>query len=128
MKFISINKLKRIKLFNIRADKIKKIPWILGLRAFWIILLLVSIELAIGEFLFYKYAILVKINEPEIIDYNLKFKSAVYQKVLNAWQKKNQEFEGYQTEQYTNPFITTKTKETGNSAVPKQPQGPVIKQ
>jgi len=127
MKFTLINKLRRLRLFNIRTDKIKKIPWILGLHAFWIILFFVFIELIIGGFLFYKYAILVKKDEQKIADYNLKFKKIIYQKVLEEWQKKSQEFEGYQTEQYLNPFITIKTKETVNPIIPKA-QNPVIKQ
>lgn len=123
------NKLKGLKLFHvkIRIDKIKKIPWILGLHAFWIILFLVFIELVIGGFLFYKYAVLPNKDEMKIADYNLKFKNVIYEKVLEEWEKRRLEFEGYQTEQYSNPFIITKIKETSGSTTLK-PQNPVIKQ
>ncbi len=128
MKLIPINKLKQLKLFSIRLDKLRKIPWILGLSAFWIILLAVFVELIIGGLLFYKYAILVINDEQKTIDYNLKFKTGIYQKVLEEWQKRDQEFMQYQTEQYINPFIiTNKTKEAGSLPDLKS-QGPVIKQ
>lgn len=100
----------KFKILNIKSDKIKKIPWFLGQNAFWIIILLILIESAAGEALFYKYALSIEKNEPKIINYNIKFKNNVYQKVLEEWQKKSQKFEQYQVEQYSNPFIAKKLK------------------
>lgn len=131
MKFI----FSKIKTFHIKTDKIKKMPWVLGLNAFWIIIFLIFIEIAVGEFLFYKYVFLVETNESKVVDYNLKFKNNIYQKVLEKWEEKNQRFEDYQIEQYSNPFIVTNTtevnistKENDNLDNPKSTNGPVIKQ
>lgn len=130
MKFI----FSKIKIFNIKTDEIKKIPWVLGLNAFWIIIFLVFIEIAVGEFLFYKYVFLVEKDELKTVDYNLKFKNNIYQSVLEKWQEKDQKFEDYKIEQYSNPFIVTKTKEvydltieSDNLTNPKPTSGPVIR-
>lgn len=122
MKFI----FDKFKIFNIKPGKIKKIPWFLGLNAFWIILFLIFIELVAGAFLFYKYAFLAVRYEPKIIDSDFKFKSNIYQSVLKEWQEKNQKFEEEKTEQYSNPFIATKIKEASNSINSKL-DNPVIK-
>jgi len=130
MKFI----FSKIKIFRIKTDKIKNAPWVLGLNAFWIIIFLIFVEIAVGEFLFYKYVFLVGNNELKTIDYNLKFKNNIYQRVLEKWQEKNQTFEDYQIEQYSNPFIATKTKEvydltkeSDNSIDLELTNGPVIR-
>lgn len=102
------NKLKKLIL---KTDRIKKFPWFLGKNAFWIIILLVFIESSAGELLFYKYAISVERNEPKIIDYNIKFRKNIYQKVLEKWQEKAEKFEEYQIEQYSDFFVATKAKE-----------------
>lgn len=103
----AFNKFKKI--FNI--IKFKKVPWILGLHAFWIILILIFVDFSIGGYLFYKYIFLVEKEEIKIIT-SLKFKKTIYEKILKEWETKNQRFEEYQTEQYLNPFIVIKTKET----------------
>lgn len=91
---------------GIETEKIKKIPWILGFYAFPIILILILLDLILGEFLLYKYAILVKKEEPKIIGSTLKFEYNAYQKILEEWQTREQKFEESPTEKYSNPFAT----------------------
>ncbi|MDP2741278.1 MAG: hypothetical protein Q8O66_01140, partial [bacterium] len=88
----------------------------------------------VGEYLFYKYVFLVEKDELKTVDYNLKFKNNIYQSVLEKWQEKGQKFEDYKIEQYSNPFIVTKTKEvydltkeSDNLTNPKPTNGPVIR-
>src|SRR3989344_1568000 len=86
------------------VGKIKKIPWILGSRAFLIILLLILLDLILGEFLLYKYAILVKKEEPEITGNIVKFEYGAYLKVLEKWQAKEQQFTESVEKSYNSPF------------------------
>lgn len=100
---------------GVEMEKIKKIPWILGSYAFSIILILVLLDLILGEFLLYKYALSIKTEEPKIVENTLKFEYNGYQKVLEEWQIREQEFEEFTAEKYSNPFITDIT-ESKNSA------------
>lgn len=93
------------KIFNIiRIEKIKKIPWVLGSHAFSIILILILLDLILGEFLLYKYALLVKKEEPKIIENIIKFEYSDYQKFLEEWQTREQKFKDSAVEKYSNPF------------------------
>ena len=62
-----------------------------------------------GEFLFYKYVILIKIDEPKIAENALKFEYGSYQKVLKKWEEKEQKFKEFTTEKYHSPFIDKST-------------------
>ncbi|MBI2054266.1 MAG: hypothetical protein HYT36_02950 [Candidatus Staskawiczbacteria bacterium] len=101
----------KIKIENYKLARIKKIPWIFGLRAFWIILLLVFASSMFGLFLFYKYAVLVEREEITIAGGSLKFKNNIYQKVLEQWQLKEDKFMELKTEEYQNPFFLKKSDE-----------------
>lgn len=93
------------KIFNIiQIEKIKKVPWILGSHAFSIILILVLLDLILGEFLLYKYALLVKKEEPKITENIIKFEYSDYQKILEEWQAREQKFKEFSVEKYSNPF------------------------
>ena len=96
------NKLNRA---GIEMGKIKKIPWILGSYAFSIILILILLDLILGEFLLYKYVILVEIEKPKIVGNTLKFEYSAYQKVLEEWQTREQKFKESTAEKYSSPFI-----------------------
>ena len=96
----------KINIPDIDMDKIKKIPWILGSYAFSIILILILLDLILGEFLLYKYAILVKNEEPKVVGNTLRFEYNAYQKVLEEWQTREQKFEESTVEKYSNPFAS----------------------
>lgn len=66
--------------------KIKKIPWILGKNAFLYILIFILIDILIGEFLFYKYVLLIETEESKIISIFDKFHENIYQSILEEWQ------------------------------------------
>ena len=91
---------------DIEMEKIKKIPWILGSYAFSIILILILLNLILGEFLLYKYVISIKIDEPKIVENALKFKYGAYQKVLKKWGEKEEKFKEFTAKKYFSPFIT----------------------
>ena len=82
----------KLNISDIEIGKIKKIPEILGFYAFPIILILILLNLILGEFLLYKYAILVKIEEPKIVENTIKFEYSAYQKVLEEWRAREQKF------------------------------------
>mgnify|MGYP001577205517 CR=1 FL=1 len=96
----------KLNISDIGMGKIKKIPWILGSNAFSIILIFILLDLILGEFLLYKYVIIVKREGPEIVQSTLKFEYNIYQKVLEEWQTRERKFEDFTVKIYSNPFIT----------------------
>lgn len=130
-----LNKLK-LKIPAIKLAGIKKIPWILGISAFWIILFFVFIGSSFGLFLFYKYAVLIEGEEIPAGGNSVKFKSNIYKKVMEEWRLKEQKFGELKTEEYSNPFIAKTPDETGtkpknqkqtNNKVDPETENPVIK-
>lgn len=75
-------------LLNAYIKKIKKIPWALGRNAFLYILIFILMSILIGQFLFYKYILLVETEEPKIIHISDKFQENIYQSVLEKWQNR----------------------------------------
>ena len=93
------------KLLDSYVIKIKKIPWILGKNSFLYILIFILIDILIGEFLFYKYVLLIETEEPKIISTSDKFKENIYQSVLEEWQnRENILKDSLLNENYTDPF------------------------
>jgi hypothetical protein len=88
----------------IKKSKIKKIPWILGKYAFWVILVFISLDIILGGFLFYKYVILAEKEKPKIITNLLRFEREIYQEVLEKLQTREKKFEESLEEEYSNPF------------------------
>lgn len=76
-----------LKMLSIR---IKKILWILGFRAFLLILILVFIDLLWGGFIFYKYVFLVENEGPKAAQNIVKFDVKTYQAVLGELQTREQ--------------------------------------
>jgi len=69
---------------------IKKALWDLGLNAFWVILMLVLIDIALGTLIFYQYVYLAEREQPRVIENILKFNDKAYQNVLLQLQAKEQ--------------------------------------
>ena len=99
---ITFNKLN---ISGIKTDKVKMIPWILGSHAFLIILFLILFNLIAGVLLFYKYVILVEIEQQKIVEKNIKFEYNAYQEVLKGWKMKEQKLEESPDKIHLNPFI-----------------------
>lgn len=92
-------------LLDAYIKKIKKIPWILGKNAFLYTLIFILIDILIGQFLFYKYALLIETEEPKIIFIFDKFQENIYQSVLEKWQNRENIFKNsLLDENYTDPF------------------------
>ena len=92
------------KLLDIGINKIKKTLLVLGKDAFLFILIFVLLEILFGEFLFYKYVFLLRIEEQKIVATPIKFKENVYQSVLQEWQVRENIFKNSLQENYQNPF------------------------
>lgn len=88
----------------LQAANRKKMLWILGSGAFSVILLIVLLEVAFGEFLFYKYAFLAEKQEPKISNNSFQFKKDVYQNILIERQKRDKKFQDYSQKDYLSPF------------------------
>jgi hypothetical protein len=84
--------------------KAKKILWILGSDAVLAVLLIVILEAAFGEFLFYKYGFLIEKQNPVIGNNYFQFKENIYMYIPEKWQERNEKFENYSQKDYLSPF------------------------
>ncbi|MBI2050159.1 MAG: hypothetical protein HYT35_01740 [Candidatus Staskawiczbacteria bacterium] len=92
--------------------KIKRIILALGENAFLCILILILIDILIGEFLFYKYALSVDTKEPEVISTFDKFQEKTYQSIIKEWQNREAILKNLSlpSENYTDPFKSNQDK------------------
>ena len=67
-------------------NKLKKGLWALGQNAFLFILIFIVTGILLGEFVFYKYVLVVELQDPQIVDISVKFHENVYNTVLKEWQ------------------------------------------
>ena len=95
--------LKKIKIKKI-GSFLKKLPRILGERAFLTFLGLMILSLILGAIVFYKYSFLTKKIEPQITERPLKFKEKTYEDVLKSWQEREERFKKADFKEYPNPF------------------------
>ncbi|MCJ7786674.1 hypothetical protein MUP06_00460 [Patescibacteria group bacterium] len=97
-----------MKIPKIKFNKIKiffkKLPRILGEKAFLAFLFLLFISLILGGIIFYKYSILAEKAEPRIIEKPLQFKEKVYQEILNEWEAREKRFKETELKEYPDPF------------------------
>jgi len=91
-------KIKKIKEF------LKRLPRTLGDKAFLTFLVFLLMALIFGGIIFYKYNILVKKVQPEIVEKPIQFKEKTYQDVLKIWQDKEERFKETDLKQYPDPF------------------------
>jgi len=89
---------------KIELKKIKKLPRILGERAFLTFLGLFFISLILGFFIFYKYNILARKTELKTTEKPLQFDEKTFQEVLKFWQEKGKRFQEADFKKYPNPF------------------------
>jgi len=91
-------KIKKIK------ELFRKLPRILGERAFFVFLGLLLLALIFGGIIFYQYNILIKRAEVQIQEVPLQFQTKTYQDILKIWQEKEKKFQEADIKEYTDPF------------------------
>lgn len=67
--------------------KINKIPWILGSRAFLVILIMIFLEIIIGAFIFYKYAL--PLEKGVLTGNSVIFEYNTYEQVLKGFEARD---------------------------------------
>jgi len=92
---IKLNQIKNI---------LKKLPWVLGKHPFLVFLLLTTLSLGWGVFLFYKYSFLAEKMEPEMPKREVQFTEELHQKILKEWEKREKRFKEADTKNYPNLF------------------------
>ena len=83
--------------------EIKKTFWILGSRAFLLVLLLIFIDFILGGFIFYKYVFLAEKEEPNVTENVIKFNNKDYQDVMEELQAREQSNKELSTANQPNP-------------------------
>lgn len=83
---------------------LKRLPRTLGDKAFLTFLVFLLMALIFGGIIFYKYNILIKKVQPEIVEKPIQFKEKAYQDVLKTWQGKEERFKETDLKQYPDPF------------------------
>jgi hypothetical protein len=89
---------------SLQATKTKQILWVLGNRAFWIIIIILLLELLFGALLFYKYVFLPTQQNAETISSSSEFKENFYQDIILSWEKREQNLQNYSKNEHANPF------------------------
>lgn len=82
----------------------KKILWIIGRRAFAVVLILILIDILLGGFLFYKYIFLAEKEKPNVDGAYFRFDDDSYQKILTQWQSRDQKLKDFLQKNYPSPF------------------------
>ncbi len=85
-------------------DFFKKLPKILGERAFLAFLIFLFVVFIFGGIIFYKYDILVQRANPQITEMPLQFEEKNYENVLKIWQEKEVKFKASDSKTYPDPF------------------------
>ncbi len=95
MRIYTLNK---IKVF------LKKLPRILGERAFLTFLGLLFLSLIFGGFLFYYYDISIRRQKTEVQFKPERFKEEIFNNVLKGWEERGKKFKEAEVKEYSNPF------------------------
>lgn len=80
-------------IFNNTLGCIKKVPWILGRYAFFVILLLAVLDILFGILIFYNYISLARTSNPRITESPSTFKVDIYQEIIEDWQIRGQKLQ-----------------------------------
>ena len=99
-----------LKVISNQKGKIKALFWKIGENAFLSILLLFFISFLLGGIVFYKYSFSVQEKEYETIETPLQFRKEDYEKILNTWEKKEEEIKESKEKDYQNPFLGKEVK------------------
>ena len=87
---------------------LKKLPFLLGDYAFFAFIGFVVAAAVLGGFMFYKYSFLPERAVPKNVESPIKFNKELYQKVLDRWDERQEEFKKIDSKtrlnHYRNPF------------------------
>ena len=86
------------------TDEIKKIIWFFAKDAFLSIMVLITLAVVIGEFLFYNYLLVPQIRDPEPGFEIIKFKEDSYNSAIREWGAREEIFNNPLKSNYQNPF------------------------
>jgi len=73
-------------------------------HSFLSILILISIALLMGGWLFYQYSILAQKAEPQVTGQTIQFKENLYQEILDQWQIRQDSLEAADEKEYLDIF------------------------
>lgn len=82
----------------------KKLPWVLGRRAFFVIIVFSFLSVLFGVFLFYVYVVGPSSKEPEVFESPVRFRQDLYYKILNQWEIDSQKESDASKIERLNPF------------------------
>ena len=99
---------------------LKRIPRILGARAFLTFLWFLFFSLIGAGLIFYRYSILAEKQKLEVSEEPLQFKEEIYQQVLSVWQEKEKGFEGADLKEYPDPFRGKKEEPPNQESLPEE--------
>jgi len=86
------------------AKMFKKIPWLIARNAFGAILLFIFVDIIMGAFIFYKYAIILDNKSFKATGQSFIFKKDYYEKVLNQREQNKKYLESFlQSSQQESP-------------------------
>jgi hypothetical protein len=97
-------KIKAIRLKNIKVS-LGKLPKMLAKKAFLVFLGLFILSLTFGVFIFYEYRTKIREGLPEAAEKQLKFRTEIYNNILEIWQKREKIFKQTSSKSYPNPFV-----------------------
>ena len=101
-----------IKSFLVKGKDLRNIFWFLGSKIFFVILLLILLDILFGGMLLYKYAILAENQPPNSLNQGSKFNIAAYQEVSKKMEMRDKKFKEALGGDFDNPF---KLKTIGTS-------------
>ncbi|MFC1789386.1 hypothetical protein ACFLYY_00145 [Patescibacteria group bacterium] len=93
---LNIQKIKRI---------VAKMPRKMAENSFLATIIFIIIATATGAIVFYKYNGALNDDNIEITGSLLKFKENSYQKIINKWQEKEEQFQIADLKEYPNLFV-----------------------
>lgn len=82
----------------------KKFPQVLAEHVFLVSLILFLLAVLLGGLVFYKYGLLVKKKEVEIIQKPATLDEDGLQRILQIWQERQKRFDETELKEYYNPF------------------------
>ena len=115
---MNLPKIKTIK----TKEWLKDLALTLGEKSFLTFLGLLVIALIFGAIIYYRYNILAKREEVQIIKAPLYFQEKSYQNISKIWQEREKKFEEVGLKEYFNPFEVNRLEETMSEESPGSPE------
>lgn len=96
----------RIDAVKIKAlgKRLRGLPLFVGERAFWSIIVVILVELAVGGLLFYKYSVLPGNVKIEVSEKVVNFNKDDYEQVVKFWEERSARGRATENKVYFDPF------------------------